>query len=53
MDFDSAQEQMCTPPEIRKIATDTCLKLLPEKSKKKYENAYKIFMDWKLFLKHV
>ena len=38
---------MGTPPEILQEAKDASLNLLPEKSRKIYNNAYRQFMDWR------
>ena len=38
----------CTPPEVTAVANQTALNLLPEKSRKKYEQTYKAFMDWRV-----
>lgn len=37
----------CTPPEIIEAAQETSLKLLPEKSRRRYENAYDKFISWR------
>lgn len=44
----SEDELPCTPPEMREIAVDAVNKLVPVKSQKLYERAYKIFLNWKL-----
>lgn len=36
----------CTPPELRKSALGAIERLLPTKSKPKYEKEYSIFMSW-------
>lgn len=35
-----------TPQEINEAANIACLSILPEKSKKRYEQTYKNFKDW-------
>lgn len=45
MEVESDSE--CTPPEIVKAAELTSLKLLPEKSRKRYERAYDQFLAWR------
>lgn len=46
-DGDDSDVEMCeTPPEIRDAATTVTNNLLPEKSRKQYEKAYKDFMAW-------
>lgn len=37
----------CTPPDIVEAAQITSLKLLPEKSRKRYERAYEQFLAWR------
>src|SRR5699024_3808885 len=37
-----------TPPNITEAAQVRSLNLLPEKSRKKYEQVYKTFMDWRI-----
>lgn len=39
-------EMLCTPPELRQIASNTVQNLLPEKSQDKYKSVYKNFLDW-------
>jgi len=46
METDSDSEQL-TPPSIVEAAQVTTLNLLPETSKKLYQRAYGLFMDWK------
>lgn len=46
MNFDSEDNNL-TPSEILEEAKAATLKLLPEKSRKQYELAYKAFMDWR------
>lgn len=36
----------CTPPDLRQIAEDNLEKLLPTKSRQKYEKEYKYFQSW-------
>ena len=36
----------CTLPELRQKAGEIVKNLFPEKSKTKYNKAYKIYMDW-------
>lgn len=38
---------MCTPPEVREIANQAALHLLPQKSKEVYERAYTKFMNYR------
>lgn len=49
MDIDSDSEDflVCTPPEVREIANNVTLHLLPQKSKEIYERAYARFMDYR------
>ena len=42
----SDSEMECTPPELRESAQQITLNLLPEKSKARYEKAYKNFREW-------
>jgi len=39
-------EISCTPPEIAQTARSITLNLLPEKSRKKYEKQYDLFIKW-------
>ncbi|KAL1514369.1 hypothetical protein ABEB36_003637 [Hypothenemus hampei] len=39
-------EMLCTPPELREIAKTAVTKLLPSKSKSKYEKEYDKFSTW-------
>lgn len=41
-------ESICTPPELKKIANDTSLNLLPPTSKEKYLYSYEKFKEWKI-----
>ncbi len=46
-DSDEFSDQQ-TPPEVKDLAENTEKNLLPEKSKKRYEKAYQLFMNWRL-----
>ncbi|KAJ8918799.1 hypothetical protein NQ315_011083 [Exocentrus adspersus] len=47
MDSDSDNEETGMPPEALEADKINSLNLVPEKSKKKYELAYKSFMNWR------
>lgn len=47
MDSESELSLSCTPPDIVEAANSATCDLLPQKSKEKYENAYKRFMDYR------
>lgn len=44
--MDSDSDMSCTPPDIADTAKMVTLNLLPEKSRKKYEKQYDLFMSW-------
>ena len=44
---ESENELEGTPPNIRQFAEHVCDNILPEKSKGRYENVYRKFMDWR------
>ena len=47
MDINSDDEHFnCTPPDILETANTAVNNLIPKKSKKQYENAYKEFKSW-------
>ncbi|KAB0797682.1 hypothetical protein PPYR_08675 [Photinus pyralis] len=43
---DSSDSLICTPEEISEKAKEVTLQLLPNKSKKKYDIQYDLFMKW-------
>lgn len=43
---ESSDSLICTPEEITEKAKEVTLHLLPDKSKKKYDMQYDIFMKW-------
>lgn len=46
-DSDSELEEFsATPPEVAEIAKQASLNLLPEKSREKYEQEFRLFMEW-------
>lgn len=47
-DLESDLDFPNTPPEITNQAKETSLDLLPVKSKKRYEEIYAKFMDWRV-----
>lgn len=47
MESDSDNDLELTPPNIREAAKLTTLNLLPETSKKMYQRAYNLFLDWR------
>lgn len=47
MDNSDSDSEVYTPPELLETAQTTTLNLLPDKSRKFYELAYKAFMDWR------
>ncbi|KAJ3641880.1 hypothetical protein Zmor_028350 [Zophobas morio] len=44
---DNDSELSSTPPEVVKAAKETSLRLLPQKSRKKYQAMYQAVMDWR------
>jgi hypothetical protein len=46
-DSDSALE--LTPPNITEAAKSATLNLLPETSRKMYQRAYNLFLEWKAY----
>lgn len=42
----SSPEESCTPEELKNVARNVSLNLLPEKSKHKYEKRYELFTSW-------
>lgn len=44
---DSNSDSECTPPEIVEAAKITCLKILPTKSRARYERTYEEFINWR------
>lgn len=46
MSSESEQERPCTPLDVYETASAAIHNLLPEKSKKQYEIAYKNFKEW-------
>lgn len=48
MDTDNSNSNSeCTPPEIGEAAKITCLKILPTKSRARYERTYEEFINWR------
>lgn len=47
MSNSNSDSEVYTPPEIVETAKATSLNLLPDKSRKLYNTAYKTFMDWR------
>ena len=44
---DTDSELSSTPPVVGKAAKETSLRLLPQKSRKKYQAMYQAVMDWR------